>query len=182
MLSTMYIRALHCELLPLLSVISINIKFGPTLSHVNTVWSPPRLSSKSTEAIPQGSFGTNPVEKISSGVTVTKPALSSGKLKPCWQDVFPIGGPEESSTVTIAVQLSALDPASTTVSTTSLSPTFEQSKNVCEASTFTIWQLSTLPPLMDWGSMRYSPDSSNWTVIFWQIAVGAIVSIINTSA
>ncbi len=169
--------ASHVLMFPFTSVtVSVTV-FVPTWEQSKSVVRFP--PSTVTEAIPQ--LSVEP-PSISIELIVTSPFASSWTVM-FWQTAV---GSTLSSTVTVASQVETFPFTSVTVSVTVFVPTWEQSKScvvfppsiVHEA----IPQLSIEPPSISIELMVTSPLASNWTVMFWQIAVGDIVSSTVTSA
>jgi hypothetical protein len=85
-------------------------------------------------------------------------------------------------TVTVAVQVATFPFTSVTVSVTGFGPTPAQVNEFGETDNEAIPQLSVLPLLICAAVMETFPVASNWTVIFWQIAVGGMMSFTVTVA
>src|SRR5688500_8959496 len=81
-----------------------------------------------------------------------------------------------SSTVTVAVQVEVFPLTSVTVKVTVFGPTLAQVKLVISKARLWIPHASLLPLSICAAVIVALPDASNCTVMFWQIAVGAILS------
>src|SRR6266540_7500138 len=85
-------------------------------------------------------------------------------------------GATKSATVTVAMQVWLLPFTSVTVSVTVFGPTLLQSKLVLSRLRVAIPQSSLLPLSIWAGVMVTLPVASNCTEIFWQTAMGGVVS------
>src|SRR5574338_204659 len=83
-----------------------------------------------------------------------------------------------SSTVTVATQLLELPLLSVTVKVTLLAPTWEQSKEVCDAERDAIPQASEDPLKIYAGVIVATPFASSCMVMFCNYATGAVFSSI----
>jgi len=87
-----------------------------------------------------------------------------------------------SSTVTVAVQVEEFPLTSVTVNVTVFAPTFEQLNVAGETVIVPIPQASELPLSTSPAAIVTVPAALSWTVIFWQTATGAVLSITVTLA
>ena len=90
-----------------------------------------------------------------------------------WQ--MTVGG-VTSVTVTVAVHVEKLPLTSVTVNVTVLAPTFEQLKDEGDTLIEAIPQLSLEPLLICEAVIFTTPAEFRFTEMFWQSAVGAILS------
>ena len=155
--------------LPFTSVTVKITVLAPTIVQSKVVWSKAKLW------IPQLSVDAL---LISPGTTLAFPDPSNW-IVISWHKA---AGDTVSSTVTVAVHVLALPLASVTVKVTTFAPIILQSKAVWSNAKLWILQLSVEPLSISAALMLALPDPSNWIVISWHKAVGAIVSSTVTPA
>src|SRR6266516_4297258 len=167
--STTVTVAVQVEVLPLLSVTVRVTVLVPMVAQSKLVWLRLRLAMPEASVLPLSSW---------TAVMVAWPLASNWTVM-FWQTA--VGG-TESTTVTVAVQVEVLPLLSVTVRVTVLVPMVAQSKLVWLRLRLAMPEASVLP-LSSWTAVMVAwPLASNWTVMFWQTAVGGTVSITVTVA
>ena len=167
-LTNWLVKTSTVNVFPLLSV-TVNVIFGFKLEQSKT------LGLTLIEAIPQESV--DPLS-IWLAETLTVPLTGSkfrARVSGAMQ--FAIGF-SLSSTVTIAVQISEFPFWSSTVNVTVFIPISEQSKEFGETLIKLTPPQSSLDPLLISIGLMLAIPFTSWTVIFWQDAVGGVVSFI----
>ena len=165
MLSVTVTTAVQVLLLPFTSV-TVNVTLlAPTFAQVKAVWLKPRV------AMPHAS-----VEPLFTAAAVVEALPLVSKMTVTFWQVAT--GATLSFTVTTAVQVAVLPAPSVTVSVTLLVPTFAQVNKLGEASSDEIPQLSVLPLLIAEPVMPALPLGFRFTLMFWQVATGGVMSAV----
>src|SRR5213594_254730 len=141
----------------------------PMVVQSKLVWLRLRLAMPEASVLPLSSW---------TAVMVAWPLASNWTVM-FWQTA--VGG-TVSTTVTVAVQVEVLPLLSVTVRVTRLVPTLLTSKLVLSRLRLAMPEASVLP-LSSWTAVMVAwPLASNWTVMFWQTAVGGTESTTVTVA